>query len=89
MRPLKPPAGKCPHDAERDSCNLVCKYNHFEADDLTIDSWELKCLDCGYRETIAYRTDEPESLEDCDNPEVCPFCALTGLTPGRNPCQDQ
>lgn len=86
MRPAKPPRNQCPYDAERGECNLQCKYNHFEADELVIDSWELKCLDCGYRETIAYRTDEPESLEDVVDPRICPFCTLSDLSPGRNPC---
>ena len=54
MRPAIPPHG-CPQDSTKTSCNLQCKYNHFEADDLVIDSWELKCLDCGHRETIGYR----------------------------------
>ena len=79
-----PPDGKCPHG--KTQCNLVCKYNFFEADDLTINSWELKCLDCGFRETIAYRSDDSDlDLENLD-PEVCPFCKLSELKPGQNPC---
>ena len=85
MRPQSPPSGKCPH--EKTECNLVCKYNFFEADDLTIDSYELKCLDCGYRETIAYRSDDSElDLDECD-PKRCPFCKIEDLSPGPNPCQ--
>ena len=87
MRPAKPPQQACPHDASRTSCNLHCKYNHFEADELVIDSWELKCLDCGYRKTIGYRTDEPESMEDVESVETWPFCKACGLAPGRIPCQ--
>lgn len=87
MRPSQPPKNKCPQRDERDECNLQCKYNHFEADDLVIDSWELKCLDCGYRDTIAYRSDEPETIEEGVNPKVCPFCETCDLKPGRNPCQ--
>ena len=86
VRPAKPANSKCPHDDQRDQCNLVCKYNHFEADDLTIDSWELKCLDCGLRQTIAYRSDE-EDEDQPDNPKECPFCKLCDLAPGQNPCQ--
>ena len=85
MRPQKPPRNLCPEDDSRTECNLQCKYNHFEADELVIDSWELKCLDCGFRETIAYRTDEPDSLGD-ENPLECPFCHLCDLSAGMNPC---
>ncbi len=88
MRPAKPPDGKCPHDAARDECNLVCKYNFFESGDLSINSWELKCLDCGLRQTIAYRSDdEDEEKPEERNPKQCPFCQLCDLTPGQNPCQ--
>jgi len=85
MRPESPPEGKCPQ--KKDNCNLTCKYNHFEADDLLINSWELKCLDCGYRETIAYRSDDSDlDLESCE-PEKCPFCELSNLPAGIDPCQ--
>ena len=91
MRPAKPPRQQCPQDAEREVCNLTCKYNFFESDDLTINSWELKCLDCGYRETIAYRSDEDDEdeiePEAVDNPKQCPFCDLCDLAPGRDPCK--
>ncbi len=86
MRPLQPPNGQCPQASGRDQCNLTCKYNYFAADDLVINSWELKCLDCGLRQTIAYRTDE-EDEPPPENPKQCPFCQLCDLTPGRNPCQ--
>ena len=89
MRPLKPADGKCPQDTQRDECNLVCKYNYFEADELSINSWELKCLDCGLRQTIAYRSDEEEEEDIPENPKQCPFCQLCDLTPGQNPCQQQ
>ena len=64
MRPAKAPDGKCPQDADRQSCPLTCKYNHFESEDLTIDAWELKCLDCGWRETIGFRSDEMDEEDD-------------------------
>ena len=86
-RPLKPEDGKCPHDSEREQCNLVCKHNFFEADDLSINAWELKCLDCGHRETVGYRSDEEEEEDIPDNPKECPFCKLCDLKPGKNPCQ--
>ena len=93
VRPNKPVNRPCPQQGSRESCPLVCKYNHFEADDLVIDSWELKCLDCGLRETIAYRSDEPADEEEIEgevppNPRQCPFCGLTGLLPGKNPCDN-
>ena len=84
MRPATPPAQACPRG--QSACNLVCKYNHFEADDLVIDSWELKCLDCGFRETIAFRSDDSDLDLDSAEPTRCPFCEGTGLPPGKNPC---
>ncbi len=84
QRPRTPPDGKCPLD--RDACNLQCKYNHFAADDLEIHSWELKCVDCGYRQTIAYRNDEEDVDWSSQAPATCPFCQRTGLAPGINPC---
>ncbi len=87
MRPTKPPAGKCPHDAEHDTCPLVCKYNHFESDELTIHAWELKCLDCGWRDTVGFRSDEEEDADPETDPSVCPFCKIPGLSAGKNPCE--
>lgn len=85
MRPPQPPADKCP-DAEREQCPLQCRFNRFESDDLAIWTWELKCLDCGYRETIGYRSDESEHWEGVA-PNRCPFCETDDLPPGRNPCE--
>jgi hypothetical protein len=87
MRPTKPPKNKCPHDADRDSCPLTCKYNHFESNDLTIDAWELKCLDCGWRETIGFRSDEMDEEDAGVKPTACPFCKLCDLAAGKNPCK--
>ncbi len=85
MRPSRPPGNQCPRDERDEPCNLACKYNFFEAGDLTIHSWELKCLDCGHRQTIGYRSDDDEGeVPDC--PSRCPFCERTGLVSGRNPC---
>lgn len=89
-RPILPPSGTCQQDPTRATCPLVCKYNHFESEDqdLTIDSWELKCLDCGWRDTIGHRSDEPDpdAADDFD-PTACPFCKLAGLCTGKNPCE--
>lgn len=86
MVPDKPPGNKCPRDATQSKCELVCKYNHFEGDDLTIDAWELKCLDCGWRDTIGFRSDEMDEDDEDVCTEQCPFCGLTDLPTGKNPC---
>ena len=87
--PSLPPSGKCQQDPDRTSCPLVCKYNFFESDELTINAWELKCLDCGWRETVGHRTDEEDADEmpaDFD-PKQCPFCKRRDLPTGKSPCQ--
>ena len=91
QKPLVPPNEKCPQHGTRDECPLVCKYNHFESDDLTIDAYELKCLDCGWRDTIGFRSDETEEDDDLPedfDPKKCPFCNQCGLKPGQNPCEE-
>lgn len=60
--------GECPKCGR----DLACSYNHFERDDLTIDSWEHKCANCGLRATKAYRSDQP-ATESVDV-RTCPFC---------------
>ena len=69
-------AGACP---KCDANAIVCSYNHFERDDLVIDSWEHKCANCGFRETKAYRSDESPADEAQVNPALCPYC---GRRPG-------
>ena len=88
-RPTKPPNNKCPQDAERGSCPLTCKYNHFDSDELTIDAWELKCLDCGWRETIGHRSDEMDEEDNELDPTECPFCQQCNLPAGKDPCQKE
>ena len=69
------PAGRC------SKCNgesMTCKYNHFEAGELSIDSWEHKCPDCGHRATTAFRSDDPDSIPAGANPCVCPYCGRQG-----------
>ena len=63
-------AGSCPKCGAE---GLGCSYNHFAKDELTIDSWEHKCTDCGFRDTMAYRSDDEEVEDDVD-PRRCPFC---------------
>jgi len=89
MRPVKPPNEKCPQEGDRQSCPLTCKYNHFESDELTIDAWELKCLDCGWRETIGFRSDEMDEEDEAVDPTKCPFCDQCNLSAGKDPCQKQ
>jgi hypothetical protein len=90
QRPSIPPDGKCKQDPSRTECPLACRYNHFESEDedLVIDAWELKCLECGWRDTVGYRSDEPDpDAADDFNPKACPFCTISGLKAGRNPCE--
>lgn len=68
-------SGTCPK-CEKETVN--CKYNLFEGDDLRIDSWEHKCMDCGHRQTHAYRSDD-EDLEPDVETTICPYC---GRKPG-------
>lgn len=65
------PGGKCPKCASE---QLVCFYNHFVRDELTIDSWEHKCPNCGFRETKAFRSDAPAADAASVDPTVCPYC---------------
>jgi|GEM_PF-1809287 len=85
-RPTRITSGKCPHPDRDDPCPMTCRYNHFERDELVIDAWELKCSDCGLRETIGYRNDEMEPDEHVE-PRTCPFCHKSGLVSGTNPCE--
>ena len=87
MPPLKPPRDQCQIDDGREACPLQCRFNRFARDDLAIWSWELRCTDCGYRETVAYRSDDEEPLDS--DPEICPFCLVDGWQPGRNPCTEK
>ncbi len=64
--------GNCP---KCNSDHFSCSYNHFEKDDLAIDSWEHKCPNCGFRETTAFRSDEENPKPGNIDPCVCPYCA--------------
>ncbi len=89
MKPSKPPGGKCPLDSDGDACQIQCKYNYFQTDELTIDAYELKCLNCGWRETIGYRSDELADEPDDLNTKQCPFCNECDLKPGIDPCSNR
>ena len=69
------PAGNCP-ECEKDQ--VTCKYNHFENDELTIDAWEHRCHNCGWRATTAYRSDD----EDLDLGEADQGVRGPGRQPG-------
>jgi len=86
MRPVKPTTKPCPHRPADVACPLQCKYNHFDDGIVQIDAWDLKCLDCGLRETCASRSDDPD-FDPAAEPTLCPFCHLSGWSPGLNPCQ--
>ena len=64
--------GDCPKCGGHD---LACAYNHFESDELTIDSWEHKCAGCGFRETTAFRSDDEDAKPEDVDPHICPYCA--------------
>ena len=63
--------GRCP---KCDGEPLSCSYNHFANDGLTIDAWEHKCADCGFRDTRAFRSDDESDDEQVVDPRICPFC---------------
>lgn len=95
--PGRPAITECPHGEAYAACTLRCKYNLFEQDDLRIDSWELKCLDCGLRKTIAVRSDDEDDAAgeagagaQAPRPvNQCPFCGLTAACAGRDLCAPQ
>ncbi len=64
--------GDCPKCGGND---LACAYNHFESNELTIDCWEHKCPNCGFRETTAFRSDEEDAKPEDVDPHICPYCA--------------
>jgi len=86
MIPEKLPSGRCGQDAPRAVCPLRCKTNRFAGGDLTIDTWEIRCLDCGLRETVAYRSDDPDAAPIGGDPRVCPFCRVRQEGTGISPC---
>ena len=67
--------GDCPKCGNSE---LACSHNHFEKDDLVIDSWEHKCPDCSLRETTAYRSDDEDYEELEADPRRCPYCGRLG-----------
>lgn len=86
MHPGRPSIKQCPNGEEYRDCKLRCKYHTFDDGELQIYSWELRCLDCGFRNTIAYRSDDEDFDPAATPPAVCPFCELTAEGPGKNIC---
>jgi hypothetical protein len=70
MLSTQPLSAACP---KCQSASLVCRYNFFDRGDLAVTSWEHKCTNCGWRETKAFRSDDPSRPADI-NPAVCPLC---------------
>jgi len=62
-------AGACPNCGAE---GVQCRYNHFEKDDLRIDSWEHRCGNCGHRETRGFRSDDPDTGGRVV--DRCPWC---------------
>ncbi|MGV3608181.1 MAG: hypothetical protein ACO1RA_17375 [Planctomycetaceae bacterium] len=65
------PAGTCPH------CNqekLQCRHNYFDRGDLQIRSFEHRCANCGKRQTVAFRSDDPGPGGLASNGPNCPMC---------------
>ncbi|MGI8982298.1 MAG: hypothetical protein ACR2FY_23960 [Pirellulaceae bacterium] len=63
-------AAECP---KCHATQLTCRYNYFDRGDLQIHAWEHKCQDCGWRETKAFRSDEPAPAAGASATQ-CPFC---------------
>jgi hypothetical protein len=67
-------AGNCP------KCGggaVVCRFNFFDRGDLQVHSWEHKCGNCGWRDTRAFRSDDPTLAANID-PAICPLCKRQG-----------
>ena len=88
MHPGRDAIANCPHGEDHRDCTLRCKFNHFDDGELTIHAWELRCLDCGLRQTVAFRSDEDDWDRDATDPAACPFCDLAGGQPGKDLCID-
>jgi len=88
MHPGRPAVQKCPRGADYRECELQCKYHTFDDGELQIYSWELKCLDCGFRSTIAHRSDDEDFDFEACSPTTCPFCELAVAAKGKNLCVD-
>ena len=56
---------------------IACRYNYFDRGDLQIHAWEHKCPECGWRDTKAFRSDDPASSASV-NASQCPLCGRAG-----------
>ena len=86
MHPGRRSVKQCPKGDDFHNCKLQCKYNSYDDSQLRIFSWELKCLDCGWRNTIAIRSDDEDFDKVANPPDVCPFCELEDAANGKNLC---
>jgi hypothetical protein len=68
------PAGQCP---KCQKATVMCRFNFFDRGDLQVYSWEHRCSDCGWRQTQAFRSDDPAE-EQPGEPDVCPLCGRRG-----------
>ena len=71
MRSNVDAVAECPKCESR---SVSCRFNFFDRGDLQIHSWEHKCLNCGWRDTKAFRSDDPPEARSAE-PAKCPFCA--------------
>jgi hypothetical protein len=76
----------CPNGPEFHDCSLHCKLHTFDTGQVQIYSWELRCLDCGWRSTIGYRSDDADFDPSSATHTTCPFCALAASGPGKDMC---
>ena len=74
MPEIVPLRSECPHCG---GGNMTCKFNHFQQGELQIHSWEHKCIDCGRRDTTAYRSDDEDLETPLEERLRCPYCQRT------------
>jgi hypothetical protein len=67
------PAGQCP----KCQATTACRYNFFDRGDLQVHSWEHRCPNCGWRQTQAFRSDDPAEKQAA-RPDLCPLCGRAG-----------
>ena len=86
MHPGRTAVKKCPNGESFRDCTLQCKFHQFDNGTLQIYSWELRCLDCGWRSTNAVRSDDEDFDAASPTLNTCSFCNLVASEPGKNLC---